>query len=347
MSITYNACRLPSPCAHTAIREPEKPPSMHRNRSAYFYALVFIALLIVNFALPRFMPGSPLKHVAGDAVGELTAADRMNLLSAYGLDKPLWQQFFLYIRDFFTLNWGTSFVKKESITAILLRAAPWTLLLASANLILSTFIGAWLGRRSALKRGEGKDRRYVVGVALMSSIPIFWVCIVLLSLFAAKWRLFPLGGAVDLWHKHSGIAWVVDVVHHLTLPLLAMVFGTITTYFIAMRQGTLRVINNSYVELARLRNISEDRVRRWYITRNALTQVFTIFMIDVGYLFSGSLVVESVFSYPGLGQVMTEAVFNRDYPLIQSSFLAISLLVLASSYLSDRLYSRVNIGAEI
>ncbi|QQU25658.1 ABC transporter permease [Corynebacterium ulcerans] len=320
---------------------------MHRNRSAYFYALVFIALLIVNFALPRFMPGSPLKHVAGDAVGELTAADRMNLLTAYGLDKPLWQQFFLYIRDFFTLNWGTSFAKKESITAILLRAAPWTLLLASANLILSTFIGAWLGRRSALKRGEGKDRRYVVGAALMSSIPIFWVCIVLLSLFAATWRLFPLGGAVDLWHKHSGIAWVVDVAHHLTLPLLAMVFGTITTYFIAMRQGTLRVINNSYVELARLRNISEDRVRRWYITRNALTQVFTIFMIDVGYLFSGSLVVESVFSYPGLGQVMTEAVFNRDYPLIQSSFLAISLLVLASSYLSDRLYSRVNIGAEI
>lgn len=294
-----------------------------------------MAIFITNFALPRLLPGSPIKTLAGESVGELTEDERNEILATYHLDKPLAEQFAIYVKDFFTLNWGTSFSKRESTVVVIMRALPWTVLLSVSNLVISTMVGCYFGLKSALKRKTQKDKSYIVVISILSSIPTFWLGMTLLAFFGVKLNWFPIGNASSLWADYHGVRFIIDVLHHLILPLTAMVLTTLTTFFIATRNGTLKVISENYVELAKFRNIPKRKIKYQYILRNALIPVFTIFMVELGFVFSGSIVIESIFSYPGIGSIMHNAVLSRDYPLVQYSFLVVSLMVVFASFLSD------------
>lgn len=306
------------------------------------YIVLLAAVVILNFFLPRMLPGSPIAQLAGEEVGSMTQSERDRILSAYDLDKPLTVQFFTYIRNIVTLDWGISFSKKQPITDLLKAAIPWTLLLVGCNLILSTILGTFLGALSAVLRKKKKDMKLMLLVILCSSLPAFWIGMIFISVFSVGLGWFPVYGAYSMFSGLEGWAYAKDVFEHLVLPVTTMTIVSISVFFTTSRYSVLETIHQDYVFMAKVRGISKKRVRFCYMMRNALIPVFTVFMMELGSVLSGSVVIESVFTYPGLGNLLYNAVLSRDYPLMQYGFLVSSFMVIAASLLTDILYSRID-----
>lgn len=306
------------------------------------YILLLAAVIILNFFLPRMLPGSPIAQLAGEEVGRMTQSERDRILSAYDLDKPLTVQFFTYIRNIVTLDWGISFSKKQPITDLLKAAIPWTLLLVGCNLILSTILGTFLGALSAVLRKKKKDMKLMLLVILCSSLPAFWIGMIFISVFSVSLGWFPVYGAYSMFSGLEGWAYAKDVWKHLILPVTTMTIVSISVFFTTSRYSVLETIHQDYVFMAKVRGIPKKRVRFCYMMRNALIPVFTVFMMELGSVLSGSVVIESVFAYPGLGNLLYNAVLSRDYPLMQYGFLVSSFMVIAASLLTDILYSRID-----
>lgn len=306
------------------------------------YIVLLAAVVILNFFLPRMLPGSPIAQLAGEEVGSMTQSERDRILSAYDLDKPLTVQFFTYIRNIVTLDWGISFSKKQPITDLLKAAIPWTLLLVGCNLILSTILGTFLGALSAVLRKKKKDMKLMLLVILCSSLPAFWIGMIFISVFSVGLGWFPVYGAYSMFSGLEGWAYAKDVFEHLVLPVTTMTIVSISVFFTTSRYSVLETIHQDYVFMAKVRGIPKKRVRFCYMMRNALIPVFTVFMMELGSVLSGSVVIESVFAYPGLGNLLYNAVLSRDYPLMQYGFLVSSFMVIAASLLTDILYSRID-----
>lgn len=306
------------------------------------YIVLLSAVVILNFFLPRMLPGSPIAQLAGEEVGSMTQSERDRILSAYDLDKPLTVQFFTYIRNIVTLDWGISFSKKQPITDLLKAAIPWTLLLVGCNLILSTILGTFLGALSAILRKKKKDMKLMLLVILCSSLPAFWIGMIFISVFSVGLGWFPVYGAYSMFSGLEGWAYAKDVFEHLVLPVTTMTIVSISVFFTTSRYSVLETIHQDYVFMAKVRGIPKKRVRFCYMMRNALIPVFTVFMMELGSVLSGSVVIESVFAYPGLGNLLYNAVLSRDYPLMQYGFLVSSFMVIAASLLTDILYSRID-----
>ncbi|WP_394918903.1 ABC transporter permease [uncultured Robinsoniella sp.] len=306
------------------------------------YIVLLAAVIILNFFLPRMLPGSPIAQLAGEEVGSMTQGERDRILSAYDLDKPLTVQFFTYIKNIVTLDWGISFSKKQPITDLLKAAIPWTLLLVGCNLILSTILGTFLGALSAVLRKKNKDMKLMLLVILCSSLPAFWIGMIFISVFSVSLGWFPVYGAYSMWSGLDGWAYVKDVMKHLILPVTTMTIVSISIFFTTSRYSVLETIHQDYVLMAKVRGIPKKRVRLCYMMRNAMIPVFTVFMMELGSVLSGSVVIESVFAYPGLGNLLYNAVLSRDYPLMQYGFLVSSFMVIAASLLTDILYSRID-----
>ena len=306
------------------------------------YLLLLALIIVMNFFLPRLMPGSPVRTILGEEAGSLTAAEKMGILEAYDLDKPLGQQFVLYLKNLFTLNWGNSYAKRQPILDLIGSRIGWTLLLAGSNLVISTAVGTLLGVHAAARRRKGRGAASLVASAAVTSVPPFWIAMIFLSVFGGRLGWFPLYGAYSMWSDYQGLAAVWDVLRHLFLPLLTMVLTSFLTFFTTARYGALQVLSEDYIRMARMRGIPEGRISRAYVLRNTWIPVFTMVMLDVGYLLSGSVLIETVFSYPGLGTLMQEAVQARDYPLIQYTFLVSSALTIAALFAADLLHTRVD-----
>ena len=306
------------------------------------YLIILAIVIVVNFFIPRLLPGSPVRTLMGEDIGSMTAEDKMGILEAYHLTDPLYKQFGYYIRDLFTGNWGVSYSRRLPIAELLPPAAGWTLLLSGAAMLFSVVLGSLLGALSALRRKKKKDLGLVLGATFLSSIPPFWIAILLLGVFAGELGWFPAYGAYSLWSGYTGFAKVLDVLRHMALPVLALVVTSLMPYFSTARFSALRTISQDYVKMARFRGIPEKKINTGYIMRNAMVPVFTMLMMDVGYLLSGSVLIETVFSYPGLGTLMRDAVSARDYPLIQYTFLISSVLTIAALFVADVCFRKLD-----
>lgn len=313
-----------------------------------YYVIVLVVVIVVNFFIPRALPGSPIRSlVADENIAEMTAEQKMGILESYHLTDPLYKQFGYYIRDLFTLNWGTSFSKRLPISELMLPAAGWTLLLSGITMVFSVVIGSLIGAYSALHRKKKKDLGIVLGTTFLSSIPSFWIAILLLAVFGAKLGWFPTYGAYSMWSDAQGFAKILDVAWHMVLPVTALVITSLMPYFSTTRYSTLKTIGADYVRMAHFRGIPKRKITVRYIVRNALVPVFTMLMMDVGYLLSGSVLVETVFSFPGLGVLMRDAVSARDYPLIQYTFLVSSILTIVALFVADLLYHKIDPTMEV
>ena len=317
-------------------------------KSIIHYSILLAIVIVVNFFIPRMLPGSPVGTIiGGENAGDMTAAEKMGILEAYDLDKPLYEQFGIYIKNLFTLNWGDSFSKRQPITELIGSSIGWTLLLAGANLFFSTLIGTILGAISALRRKKKQDLPIVLGTTLVSSVPSFWVAILLVAVFGVQLGWFPIYGAYSMWENYTGMQAVWDVIVHMTLPVVAMVLTSLMTFFTTSRFSVLSVISQDYVRMAKIRGVPSHRIHIFYIMRNTLIPIFTVVMMDVGMLLSGSVLIETVFAYPGLGTLMHEVVSARDYPLIQYTFLLSSALTIVALFLADILYKKIDPMMEV
>jgi len=311
------------------------------------YGIILVVVIIVNFFIPRILPGSPIRTLVGADVADMTAEQKLGILEAYHLTEPIHVQLGYYIRDLFTGNWGVSFSKRLPITELIANSIGWTLLLSGVTIVFSILIGCLLGARSAFRRKRNRDISLVIGTTLLNSIPPFWLAILLLAVFGANLGWFPTFGAYSMWSNYQGLAKVWDIIRHLFLPVTTLVITSFMPYFSTTRYSVLKTLNEDYVRMAKYRGIPGSRIKMRYIMRNAFIPVFTVIMMDIGYLLSGSVLVETVFSYPGMGVLMRDAVSARDYPLIQYTFLISSLLTIAALFAADCLYKRLNPVLEV
>ena len=315
-------------------------------RKIIHYIILLCAMITLDFFFPRLMPGSPVSRIVGEDTGDLTVEQRAQIVEFYELDKPITEQFAGFIKNTVTLNWGTSYSKKQPVFDLLKNALPWTLLLAGCNLVLSTLVGTFIGSLSAFLRKKRKDIGIVLGLMLVGTLPSFWIGMVMISVFSVRLGWFPLYGAYSLWGNNTGIAYFLDVIRHLALPVTTMLIVSITIFFTTSRYSVLNTMEQNYVDMARIRGIQSKKIKSHYIIRNSLIPVFTVFMMELGFVLGGSIVIERLFSYPGIGLLLYDAVSARDYPLMQYTFLITSVMVILTTFLADVLNKKIDPSME-
>lgn len=323
----YNAGQL----LFTAWRRPLK------------YIVTLGLALTLNFLLPRAMPGDPLALIAGNAVRQMGAERIAELRQLYGLDLPIGQQFLAYLGQLARGDLGQSYRYSggRSVLEVLGEHFGWTLFLVGTSLLIAVAIGCTLGAWSAWRHGRLSDLGLVAGFFALRSIPPFWLAMILIPVFAVSLGWLPVGDSYS-FPRLEGWPGVVDVLWHAVLPITVLALAYIPTAFAIMRTSMLGEIGADYIRTARAKGASERRVLYKHTLRNALLPVITLIALDFGQLLGGALLIETVFNYRGLGNMMFEAVKSRDYPLLQGGFLLFTLGVLTINLLTDLLYSRLD-----
>jgi len=302
------------------------------------YLIVFGVAVTLNFLLPRFMPGNPLALIAGVDVGLLTPEQRQQIIASSGLDQPLIVQYFNYWGDLFRLDFGFSFRQSRPIIDMIAERLPWTLLITGASLAVSAVIGIVLGAASAWRRGRPSDVGTLSFMIALESLPSFWLGMLLVSIFAVQLGWLPSFGAITPAGRLEGMDAVLDVVSHAILPVVTLSVLSVPGIYLTMRYSMLSVLGEDFIRTARAKGASERRVLFRHVARNALAPVVTVLALRLGYAFGGTVVIETVFSYPGLGRLVFESVSGRDYPVMQATFLVFTVAVLLANLLADLLY---------
>lgn len=302
------------------------------------YALVLLVALSLNFMLPRFMPGDPLQYIIGEDIGRLTPEERERVRVEQGLDRPLHEQFGAYIAALSRGDLGWSIGKKAPIGDILKDRLPPTLLLTGSALVLSTVIGVALGATAAWRRGSRSDLGIMSVFIFLESLPAFWVGMLLVAIFAVNLRVLPIYGFESPYVRYEGADRIKDIAVHLVLPLATLTIVSISAMFLTARYSMLSVLGEEYITVARSKGLRERWVLFRHALRNALLPIATLVMLRVGFIVSGAVVVETVFSYPGVGRMLFEAVLARDYPLLQAGFILATFTVVAANVLVDLIY---------
>jgi peptide/nickel transport system permease protein len=303
-----------------------------------FYLLAAWVAVTLNFFLPRLMPGDPASALFARFRGKLSPAAMEPLREAFGLTQgSLLKQYFVYLAHVGRGDFGISVTYFPSpVSRILAGGLLWTLFLAGSALLLSFTLGSALGVVAAWRRGGWVDRWVTPTLAFIGAFPYFWLAMLALYALAFAHRWYPAGHAYDDdLTPGLNLPFVVDVLRHAALPITSIVLATLSGWMLTMRNSMIGTAGADYVRLARARGLSERRVVLHYAARNALLPSVTSFGMAVGFVLGGSLLTEIVFSYPGQGYLLVQAVRSQDFPLMQGIFLVITLSVLAANWLVD------------
>lgn len=302
------------------------------------YLVVVVFAVTLNFALPRLMPGNPLALIAGVDVGLMTAEQRAELIEDVGLDRPLLEQYFDYWGSLLSGDLGNSYRSDRPITGLIAERLPWTLLLAGGALLLSSIIGITLGAISAWRRGGKLDIPLLTGMIALESLPSFWLGMLLITLFSVTLGWLPSFGAESATETLVGFARARDIAEHAALPIATLAILSTPGVYLTTRYSMLEVLGEDFIRTARAKGASERRILFGHVTRNSMAPVVTFLAIQAAFSFGGAVVIETVFSYPGLGRLVFEAVAGRDFPVMQAAFLVFTVAVLAANLLADLLY---------
>lgn len=307
------------------------------------YVVAFFVILALNFLLPRLMPGDPLEAIYGDdALVAMTPELKAELIRRFALDQPLTDQFMAYMGALLRGDLGYSYYYRAPVISVVLRYLPWTLLLAALALIFATLSGFILGVEAGFRRGQTVDRLLLTTLMLLNGFPDFFIGIVFLLLFGVVWGLFPLGGGLTPYAGLTGFYLVLDILHHLALPLATLVVVRLVGTFLLARNSMIITLGAAFILTARAKGCKDSRVRYYHAGRHSLLPVVTAAGLHLSHLISGTLFIEVVFSYPGLGTLLYNALLVRDYPLIQGVLLVITLVVLIINFAIDLLYRKVD-----
>jgi peptide/nickel transport system permease protein len=288
---------------------------------------VLFGITLVVFALLQLIPGDPATTMLGlQARPEAVAALRHEL----GLDRPLWEQYLRYLGNVVTFDLGDSLKFKVSVASLLGDRLEVSLALIVYATVLMIVLSLPLGIISALRKDGIFDQVTRVFLMVTLVMPAFWVGILFLTYFSVKLQLFPVAGYGEGWREH---------LHHLFLPALTIALSIVPMLVRALRTSILEAMASDYVRTARAKGVREQAVVATHVLRNALIPALTLLGLSVGYLLGGTVIVENVFSLPGAGKLLVDAITARDYPLVQSTTLVFAILVIAVNLLTDVIYT--------
>lgn len=308
------------------------------------YAIAFLIIITLNFIVPRLLPGDPLSAIYGDEVLlKLSDGTREYINSMYNLDRPAAVQYVLYVASIFKGNLGYSIYYKKPVIDLILSYIPYTIVLMGLAMFISTILGVILGIESGWRRGKKFDRFTLFLMIFFSGFPSFFIGACFLIIFGVVLDIFPFQGARTMYSGLGSLGLSVDFLMHLILPLLSLVFIFIPSSYLLTRNSMISSLKEPYILLARAKGLKDARIRYGHAGRNSLIPVATHTGIRLGtMMITGTLFIEIVFSYPGMGTLIYNSILNRDYPVIQGSFLFVAVLVLVINFFMDIFYVKLD-----
>ncbi|MCZ4273491.1 ABC transporter permease [Maritalea porphyrae] len=310
-------------------------------RRILFYIVAFLVAASINFMLPRLMPGNPIDIMFANAGNTLPPEAKKALAETFGfVERPLYEEYFIYLKSVFSWDFGIS-IKYYPLTVldVLMMALPWTLFLAGTSVILAFCIGSMLGVYAAWKRGSWFDSLVSPSALAVQSVPALVVAITTLYVFGLVLQWLPTGyayaPALDpgwTWSYFGSIA------YHAIMPVGTLAFVSLGGYLITMRNNMIGQLGEEHVVMGHAKGLTDSRVRYNYAARNALLPSMTAFALSLGSVMGGSLIIEIVFNYPGLGNLLFQGIIARDYPLIQGQLIIMTLAMLTANLLIDFIY---------
>ena len=306
-------------------------------RRVIFYLVAAWVALTINFFIPRAMPGNAVQAIMAK-FPNLTPSAYRALEAMLGVGHPgsTWHQYWSYLVNVSHLNFGTDVSQyPASVSSLLAQTIPWTITLVGTATVIAFAIGTALGIMAGWRRGGWLDR-VLPGLMFFQAMPYFFLALILLELLAVRAHIFPIGqgytgGLVPGWHWD----FINSAVYHSLLPALTIVIASIAGWMLQMRNVMLTTIGEDYVLAAQAKGLPDHRVVWTYATRNALLPQLQGFGLALGFVVSGAIVMEIVFSYPGIGLLLLNAVTSNDYPLMQAIFLVITFAVLLANLIVD------------
>ena len=305
-----------------------------------------VAAIVLNFLLPRFMPGDPVATILGRLAAGTDAELIRRVMEAFaeqfGIDRPLYQQFLIYAGNLLSGDLGTSFSQfPRPVSDIILSSLPWTIGLMLPAILVGWIIGNVLGAIAAYVR-KGFDKIMLPAALFIGGIPAFGFAIILLVIFAINLQWFPVqGGYPVIMIPSMSWSFFMGVISHYHLPFWSMVLLQIGGQSIGMRSMSIYELNADYVKYSRYMGIKDSKIVR-YVFRNAMLPQITGLALSLGTIVMGSVFVEVIFSYPGLGTTLLSAINQNDYPLLSGLTLIISVMVLISVFLLDLLCAAID-----
>jgi peptide/nickel transport system permease protein len=306
-------------------------------RRVIFYLVAAWVALTINFFIPRAMPGNAVQAIMSK-FPNLTPSAYRALEAMLGVGHPgsIWHQYWSYLVNVSHLNFGTDVSQyPASVSSLLAQTIPWTIILVGTATVIAFAIGTALGIMAGWRRGGWLDR-VLPGLMFFQAMPYFFLALILLELLAVRAHLFPIGqgytgGLIPGWHWD----FVSSALYHSLLPAFTIVIASVAGWMLQMRNVMLTTIGEDYVLAAQAKGLSSRRVVWAYATRNALLPQLQGFGLALGFVVSGAIVMEIVFSYPGIGLLLLNAVTSNDYPLMQAIFLVITFTVLLANLIVD------------
>jgi peptide/nickel transport system permease protein len=309
--------------------------------------LVTIAVVLLSFFLIRLAPGDAATVMAGQS-GYADEAFMKSLRAEYGLDQPLPVQLWKYVKTVAHGDLGTSYVRRQPVATVILERLPNTLLLDGFALVVAIAGGMWLGSLAARRPGSAGDTAVTVLSMLFYAIPQFWLGMMAVLLFAVWLAWLPPFGIETMGADYTGLARIGDIAQHMILPGMTLALYFLASYARLTRTAMIEVAEQDFVKTARAKGITERQVARRHVLRNALIPLVTYAGLQASILVGGSVLVENVFSWPGIGTLAYEAVTTRDNPVLLGIFIVTAVLVCLFNLVTDIAYSiadpRVELG---
>jgi peptide/nickel transport system permease protein len=300
--------------------------------------LVILFVIAINFALIRAAPGDPATVLAGEA-GAVDAGFVERIRQDYGLDQSLPVQFVAYLKQLVTFNFGDSYRENRPVREIILEKLPATLLLTLSAFVFSIVIGISLGVAAARRAGSALDALITAGSLVFFAMPLFWFGLLAIVLFSVKLGWLPPYGMSTVGADLEGWAALLDLGRHLLMPAVTLGLFYVAIYTRVTRAAAIEVMDQDFVKTAHAKGVPEGRIWRRHILRNAMLPVITFVSLQAGHILGGSVLVETVFAWPGIGRLAFDALFQRDYNLLLAVFFVSSVMVVIFNLVADLLYS--------
>ena len=321
---------------------------MHLLRKIGFYLVALWAAVTLNFFIPRALPGSPVDAVLAKLAlrGPVDPHTREAIEVMLGADndRSLIQEYFAYLGGLFTGDLGVSVTYFPTpVSAVVGQSLPWTLILVGLATTFTFLLGMVLGTVAGWRRGTWLDS-LIPATTILQAVPYFWLALLFIYVLSVNLGLFPISGGYDytLVRPAFDYPFLSNAVYYGFLPALTIVLSSLGGWLLGMRNMMVSTLSEDYILTAEAKGLSPLRVMVMYAARNAMLPSVSGFAISLGFVVSGSIVVETVFSYPGVGFTMLQAVQNNDYPLMQGMFLIITVSVLAANLVVDLLYGVID-----
>ena len=314
------------------------------------YIVLFFILLTIHFILPRIMKADPFVFLSSDGteVASYTEEEILKYKQYYGLDMPLWRQYLNYLLGIFTGNLGYSIYFKEKVITLIFSRLVWTAGIVIFSLCISLVLGLFLGSFSAWNYQRKMDTILYQGMVIISEIPSFLTANMVLMFFIIKWRILPTAGGITPFIKiEFSWSFILDIIKHAILPSLTLTFLRLPDFYFVSRSAMLQQIQKKYVETAQTKSLGDIYILMRHCLPNAINPIMTRFLLSIQTMFNATLIVENVFKYPGIGKLIRDAVFYRDYLLLQGIFLVITIFILTISLLGENFYQTIEKRKEL